>query len=190
MTTGHKATGAGLGGAPPDAAAGLTGAWTARPATSAPEVLERVERPTPAPELLITLTGRHNAGLSLGRLGRWTEAGEVHRAVAAEREHVLGPDHPDTLASRYEVGFTLSRTGRAAEALREYARVARGRERALGPTIPTPWPRVRRWRTYWASWAVTSRRTRRTPRCSPPGSVPWAPTIPTPCAAATTWPST
>ncbi|MFE2606017.1 tetratricopeptide repeat protein [Streptomyces mirabilis] len=136
MTTGHKATGAGLGGAPPGAAAGLTGEWTARPATSAPEAPERVERPTPAPELLITLTGRHNAGLSLGRLGRWTEAGEVHRAVAAEREHVLGPDHPDTLASRYEVGFTLSRTGRAAEALREYARVARGRERALGPDHP------------------------------------------------------
>ncbi|MET7777098.1 tetratricopeptide repeat protein [Streptomyces sp. NPDC005388] len=136
MTTGHKATGAGLGGAPPDAAAGLTGAWTARPATSAPEMPERVERPNPAPELLTTLTGRHNVGLSLGRLGRWTEAGEVHRAVAAEREHVLGPDHPDTLASRYEVGFTLSRTGRAAEALREYARVARGRERALGPDHP------------------------------------------------------
>lgn len=136
MTTGHKATGAGLGGTPPDAAAGLTGDWTTRPATAVPEVPERIERPTPSPELLTTLASRHNAGLSLGRLGRWTEAGEVHRAVAAEREHVLGPDHPDTLASRYEVGFTLSRTGRAAEALREYARVARGRERALGPDHP------------------------------------------------------
>jgi serine/threonine protein kinase/tetratricopeptide (TPR) repeat protein len=136
MTTGHKATGAGLGGAPPDAAAGLTGDWIARPAASVPEARERVERPTPSPELLTTLAGRHNAGLSLGRLGRWTEAGEVHRAVAAEREHVLGPDHPDTLASRYEVGFTLSRTGRAAEALREYVRVAQGRERALGPDHP------------------------------------------------------
>lgn len=136
MTTGHKAAGGGLGGTPPDAAAGLTGDWTARPATAAPEVPGRIERPTPSPELLTTLAGRHNAGLSLERLGRWTEAGEVHRAVAVEREHALGPDHPDTLASRYEVGFTLSRTGRAAEALREYARVAQGRERVLGPDHP------------------------------------------------------
>ncbi|MFD9461393.1 tetratricopeptide repeat protein [Streptomyces sp. NPDC060027] len=136
MTTGHKATGAGLRVTPPDASAGLTGEWIARPSTAVTSQPDRNERPTPAPELLTTLAGRHNAGLSLGRLGRWTEAGEVHRSVAAEREHLLGPDHPDTLASRYEVGFTLSRTGRPAEALREYARVARARERVLGAEHP------------------------------------------------------
>ncbi|MFE6485732.1 tetratricopeptide repeat protein [Streptomyces sp. NPDC057757] len=133
MTTGHKATGAGLRVTPPDASAGLTGEWIARPSTALARVPDHVERPTPAPAVVTALAGRHSAGLSLGRLGRWTEAGEVHRAVAAEREHVLGPDHPDTLASRYEVGFTLSRTGRPAEALREYAHVARTRERVLGP---------------------------------------------------------
>jgi serine/threonine protein kinase/tetratricopeptide (TPR) repeat protein len=136
MTTGHKATGTGLRTTPPDAAAGLTGEWIARPSTAVAHEPERGERPTPSPELITTLTGRHNAGLSLGRLGRWTEAGEVHRAVAAEREHALGPDHPDTLASRYEVGFTLSRTGRPAEALREYAHVAQARERVLGAEHP------------------------------------------------------
>ncbi|GGN48229.1 serine/threonine protein kinase [Streptomyces albiflavescens] len=136
MTTGHKATGAGLRTTPPDAAAGLTGEWIARPSTALAREPERHERPTPSPELITTLVGRHNAGLSLGRLGRWTEAGEVHRAVAAEREHALGPDHPDTLASRYEVGFTLSRTGRPAEALREYAHVAQVRERVLGADHP------------------------------------------------------
>ncbi|MHA5052186.1 serine/threonine-protein kinase [Streptomyces sp. SD15] len=136
MTTGHKATGTGLRVTPPDAAAGLTGDWIARPSVAGPEAPERFERSAPAPELITTLTGRHNAGLSLGRLGRWAEAGEVHRAVAAEREHALGPDHPDTLASRYEVGFTLSRTGRPADALREYAHVARTRERVLGPDHP------------------------------------------------------
>ncbi|WP_406707534.1 serine/threonine-protein kinase [Streptomyces griseiscabiei] len=137
MTTGHKATGTGRGGlTPPDASAGLTGEWIARPATGRAEEPVRTERPTPSPELITTLTGRHNAGLSLGRLGRWTEAGEVHRAVAAEREHALGPDHPDTLASRYEVGFTLSRTGRPADALREFAHVARVREHVLGPDHP------------------------------------------------------
>ncbi|MFC8201896.1 tetratricopeptide repeat protein [Streptomyces sp. NPDC057298] len=136
MTTGHKATGAGLRTTPPDAAAGLTGDWIAR--TDTRRALEPVtaERPAPSPDLLATLTGRHNAGLSLGRLGRWAEAGEVHRAVAVEREHALGPDHPDTLASRYEVGFTLSRTGRPADALREYGHVARTREHVLGPDHP------------------------------------------------------
>ncbi|MFG3137436.1 tetratricopeptide repeat protein [Streptomyces sp. NPDC048211] len=132
MTTGHKAAGRATGGPGPfDHAAGLTGAWTTgtgRPAGAA--------RPTPAPELLSTLANRHSAGLNLGRLGHWEEAGEVHRAVAAERENVLGPDHPETLSSRYEVGFTLSRTGRPAEALREFDRVARGRERTLGPDHP------------------------------------------------------
>ena len=136
MTTGHKATGAGLRTTPPDAAAGLTGDWIARPDTRGAHKPVSAERPTPSEELITTLTGRHNAGLSLGRLGRWPEAGEVHRAVAAEREHALGPDHPDTLASRYEVGFTLSRTGRPADALREYTHVAQARERVLGPDHP------------------------------------------------------
>ncbi|WP_326763892.1 serine/threonine-protein kinase [Streptomyces sp. NBC_01591] len=139
MTTGHKASGAHPGLAPPDHSAGLTGEWTTgtdmRSLTGElPPV--RAERPTPSPELLSVLASRHSAGLNLGRLGHWEEAGEVHRAVAAEREHALGPDHPDTLSSRYEIGFTLSRTGRASDALREFDRVARGRERSLGPDHP------------------------------------------------------
>ncbi|MEU4493296.1 serine/threonine-protein kinase [Streptomyces sp. NPDC023998] len=140
MTTGHKATGTSvLPSALPDHTAGLTGEWTTYTDPRGGPLLpprDRPERPTPPPELLAVLAGRHNAGLSLGRLGRWDEAGEVHRAVAAEREHVLGPDHPDTLASRYEVGFTLSRTGRAADALREFGRVTDGRERTMGADHP------------------------------------------------------
>lgn len=132
MTTGHKATGSAT--VPPysfDHSAGLTGAWTT--GISGPP---GAERPTPDPEILSALANRHSAGLNLGRLGHWDEAAEVHRAVAAERESALGPDHPDTLSSRYEVGFTLSRTGHAADALREFSRVARGRERILGPDHP------------------------------------------------------
>ncbi|WP_327674869.1 MULTISPECIES: tetratricopeptide repeat protein [unclassified Streptomyces] len=137
MTTGHKATGGpGPRVTPPDIAAGLSGEWIPRDGDHTPAAPEVVQRPTPAPELLATLASRHNAGLSLGRLERWAEAGEVHRSVAAEREHALGPDHPDTLASRYEVAFTLSRTGRAADALREYRGVVEGRERVLGPEHP------------------------------------------------------
>ncbi|EST18121.1 tetratricopeptide repeat-containing protein [Streptomyces niveus] len=74
----------------------------------------------------------HDVGLAVGRLRRWEEAHQVHRAVATERERLLGPDHPDTFASRYWVGIALSRTGRAAEALVVFAHVAHARERVLG----------------------------------------------------------
>ncbi|MER6347124.1 tetratricopeptide repeat protein [Streptomyces sp. NPDC001595] len=136
MTTGHKATGPGPRSTPPDASAGLTGAWTARPVTGPVRQPEPQRPPVPAPEVLATLAGRHNAALSLGRLGRWAEAEEVHRAVAAEREHLLGPEHPDTLDSRHQVAFALSRTGRPADALREYTQVARVRTRQLGADHP------------------------------------------------------
>ncbi|MFD3970421.1 tetratricopeptide repeat protein [Streptomyces cyaneofuscatus] len=143
MTSGHPATGSlKRGPGVPDPAAGLTGRWTtARAATAAPPGTDRSTgvppaRPAATPELLAALAGRHSSGIDLGRLGRWEEAGDVHRAVAAQRESVLGPDHPDTLASRHEIGLTLSRTGRAADALREFGQVAAGRERALGPDHP------------------------------------------------------
>ncbi|MGI5452052.1 tetratricopeptide repeat protein [Streptomyces sp. CA-249302] len=136
MTTGHKATGAGLGTTPPDAGAGLTGEWIPRPAAGRADEPAPDQPAAPSQQAITALAGRHNAGLSLGRLGRWAEAGEVHRGVAAERAHLLGPDHPDTLASRYEVAFTLSRTGRAADALQEYKHVAAARTRALGADHP------------------------------------------------------
>ncbi|HEY9372790.1 serine/threonine-protein kinase [Streptomyces sp.] len=142
MTTGHKAAGgslAALRATPYDPSAGLTNEWTSigmPPPVQLPGAAARVERPTPSPELLSVLASRHNAGLSLGRLGRWEEAGDVHRALAQDRAQALGADHPDTLTSRYEVGFTLSRTGRAAEALHEFAHVADGRERTLGADHP------------------------------------------------------
>ncbi|MDJ1131484.1 tetratricopeptide repeat protein [Streptomyces iconiensis] len=106
------------------------------PAASQDPLTAQTSREAPPRELVAVLASRHNAGLSLGRLGRWEEAGEVHRAVAAEREQALGPCHPDTLASRYESGFTLSRLGRHDEALGEYTRVAAGRATALGADHP------------------------------------------------------
>ncbi|MGW0644734.1 tetratricopeptide repeat protein [Streptomyces badius] len=138
MTAGHRATGAiGPHTERPDPAAGLTGQWTTARAT-VPHTgsFVSVSAAPPAPDLLAGLEGRHSAGIDLGRLGRWEEAGKVHREVAAQRGRVLGPDHPDTLASHYEIGLTLSRTGRAEEALREFTRVAEGRERALGADHP------------------------------------------------------
>ncbi|MGA5109719.1 tetratricopeptide repeat protein [Streptomyces pseudogriseolus] len=93
-------------------------------------------RPTPSPTALTALAERHHTALRRGRLGHWEEAGELHAEVAAERERLLGPEHPDTLASRYEVAFTLSRTGRPADALRAYKQVAEARIRVLGPDHP------------------------------------------------------
>ncbi|WP_405654814.1 tetratricopeptide repeat protein [Streptomyces sp. NBC_00019] len=143
MTAGHQAMSTEPGATPPDDTREISRQWTSgqtphpvRHPVPAGRQSATAERLTPSPEALTTLTGRHNTGLSLGRLGRWSEAGEVHRAVAAEREHLLGPDHPDTLGSRYEVAFTLSRTGRPADALTEYTHVARSRERLLGPDHP------------------------------------------------------
>ncbi|WP_327121636.1 serine/threonine-protein kinase [Streptomyces sp. NBC_01341] len=140
MTTGPKAAGdaARTATAALDHTSALTGSWT----TAAASVLTGAfphaghGRPTPSPELLATLAGRHHAGLNLGRLGHWEEAAEVHRAVAAARENALGPDHPDTLTSRYELGYALNRTGPAEDALREFGRAADGRERVLGPDHP------------------------------------------------------
>lgn len=136
MTAGYKASATtGARRSPPLAAAGLSATWAARASDGVPAPVEQ-RRPTPAPELLAHLGSRHQAGLSLGRLGRWEEAEEVHRAVAAERAHLLGPAHPDTLASRCEIALSLSRTGRLSDALREYTGVAGARERTLGPEHP------------------------------------------------------
>jgi tRNA A-37 threonylcarbamoyl transferase component Bud32/tetratricopeptide (TPR) repeat protein len=138
MTAGHGATGTTLlRHTPARPFEGLTAAWTRLTEARAPVTGQAAtQRPTPTPEQLTALADRHDSGLSLGRLGRWEEAGEVHRSVAAEREQFLGPDHPDTLDSRYEVGFTFSRTGRPAEALGAFGRAAEGRERTLGPDHP------------------------------------------------------
>lgn len=133
----HAPDGQAPAGLPPHTSAGVPHAPAGVPGPAAPDASGAVPgRATPPPELLAVLASRHNAGLSLGRLGRWDEAGEVHRSVLAERAALLGPEHPDTLTSRYEAAFTLARTGRAADALAEFSAVGSGRERALGPDHP------------------------------------------------------
>ncbi|MFI0733937.1 tetratricopeptide repeat protein [Streptomyces sp. NPDC021225] len=153
MTAGTAADPAGRAGArpgPPGEAAALTGAWTGggvgaggltgawaggpAPPLAAPPLAPAGEPPPPS--LLAALAVRHTVGMSLALQGRWEEAGRTHREVAAERERVLGPDHPDTLISRYEAAFALGRLGRHGDALGEYGQVAAGRERVLGPEHP------------------------------------------------------
>ncbi|MGW2011296.1 protein kinase domain-containing protein [Streptomyces nigrescens] len=119
----------------------LTGTWTGGtdPRGGGASPAAGIASPAPPDDrraALAELAGRHTAALDLGRLGRWEEAGEAHRALAAERERLLGPDHPDTLTSRLEAGHALGRLGRHFEAHQIYAEVLAGRERALGPDHP------------------------------------------------------
>ncbi|MDN3287864.1 serine/threonine-protein kinase [Streptomyces thermocarboxydus] len=132
-TTGRTA---GAAGRPERLPSWSRGVNAVRVAGAAPHASAAAPRPTPSPTVLTALAERHHAALRLGRLGRWEEAGELYGEVAAERERLLGPDHPDTLASRYEVAFTLSRTGRPADALRAYKAVAGARIRVIGPDHP------------------------------------------------------
>ncbi|CAM5690016.1 non-specific serine/threonine protein kinase OS=Streptomyces tendae OX=1932 GN=GUR47_35780 PE=4 SV=1 [Streptomyces tendae] len=88
----------------------------------------------------------------------------MHRAVAAERARLLGPDHPDTLASRYKAAFALGRTGHAAAALRAYKGVAEARIRTLGADHADTLA-VRQEMAYTlADWAATPTPTRCTRR--------------------------
>lgn len=135
MSTGHKATGVGPWTTPPDGSSGLTEEWTARPADDGKDTADE-SGGSPQPDAVRALDDRDRAGLGLGRAGRWTEAGEAHRAVAAERARLFGADHPDTLASRHDAAFALGRTGRAADALRAYKHVAEARIRVLGADHP------------------------------------------------------
>ncbi|MER5542168.1 tetratricopeptide repeat protein [Streptomyces sp. NPDC002589] len=106
---------------------------TAPPAERTAPPAKRTALPA---ERLAALAARHREGVRLAGLGRWAEAGETHRAVAAERAALLGPDHPETLASRYETAFALVRAGRAAEALAAYTDLAEARARVLGADHP------------------------------------------------------
>ncbi|MFC8564568.1 tetratricopeptide repeat protein [Streptomyces sp. NPDC057245] len=125
--TGHDPSGTGARSTPADPGTPPGGRGAALPAGA---------RTGPAPGTLAALAARHAAALGLGRLGRWAEAADMHRAVAAERERLLGPEHPDTLASRYEAAFALGRTGHAADALRAHTHVAEARTRTLGADHP------------------------------------------------------
>ncbi|WP_328723400.1 tetratricopeptide repeat protein [Streptomyces sp. NBC_00247] len=133
MTTGLRVAGTRHGDAEPvDHAAALTGAWTTGvrpPALPAPSA-------GATSGALRSLAARHEEGLALSRLGRWAEAGEIHRAVATERARLLGAAHSEVLAGRYQRGVCLSRTGHDTEALGEFDQVAEGRASALGPDHP------------------------------------------------------
>ncbi|WP_369800669.1 tetratricopeptide repeat protein [Alloactinosynnema sp. L-07] len=58
------------------------------------------------------------------------------RQVLADRERVLGAEHPDTLANRGNLANSLSHLGRHQEALDMHRHTLAIRERVLGPDHP------------------------------------------------------
>ena len=108
--------------------------------------------PRPPPELLTALAGRHNAGLSLGRLGRWDGGGRGAprgRRRTRTRPRARPPRHPrQPLRGRlHPQPHRPRRRGAAASTPRGRA----GGSGSSAPTIPTRWPPGRRRRTSWAS---------------------------------------
>jgi tetratricopeptide (TPR) repeat protein len=60
----------------------------------------------------------------------------VGEPLLADRERVLGPDHPDTLTSRNNLAGAYQDAGRAAEAIGLHERTLADLERVLGPDHP------------------------------------------------------
>ena len=73
----------------------------------------------------------------LGELGdSAAQAIAVGEPLLADRERVLGPDHPDTLTARNDLAEAYQAAGRAAEAIPLHERTLADSERVLGPDHP------------------------------------------------------
>ncbi len=61
----------------------------------------------------------------------------MHERNLADRERVLGPDHPDPLTSRNNLAYAYRAAGRIDGAIAMYERNLADRERVLGPDHPS-----------------------------------------------------
>ena len=68
--------------------------------------------------------------------GNLEEAIKLYQLNLAERERLLGPDHPGTLNSRGNLAAAYLATGRAAEAIPLLEQTLAGRQRVLGRDHP------------------------------------------------------
>ena len=64
------------------------------------------------------------------------EAIRLHERTLADRERVLGADHPDTLTSRNNLAVAYEAAGWLEEAIRLHERTLADRERVLGADHP------------------------------------------------------
>ncbi|MGW4945722.1 tetratricopeptide repeat protein [Actinoplanes sp. NPDC004185] len=68
--------------------------------------------------------------------GQVSAAVELFEQVGADRQRVLGDDHPDTLASRNDLAFAYRAAGRLAEAIDLFEQARASRRRVLGDDHP------------------------------------------------------
>ncbi|MFB4288086.1 tetratricopeptide repeat protein [Nonomuraea sp. ATR24] len=79
---------------------------------------------------------RHSLAILLHKRGSFRQAEDELRKVLADRERVLGPDHPDTLLTRHNLAANLHRQGNLREAEKYYREVLNDRRRVLGADHP------------------------------------------------------
>ena len=104
----------------------------------------------------------------------------VGEPLLADRERVLGPDHPDTLASRNNLAAAYQAAGRAAEAIPLHERTLADRERVLGPDHPDTLTSRNNLAAAYQAAGRPPRRSRCTSGPWPTASGSWARTTPTP----------
>jgi tetratricopeptide (TPR) repeat protein len=65
------------------------------------------------------------------------EAIAILQPLLAERERILGPEHPDTMTTRNNLAYAYQNAGRVPEAIAIYEPLLADRERILGAEHPT-----------------------------------------------------
>ncbi|MFI9846752.1 tetratricopeptide repeat protein, partial [Nonomuraea sp. NPDC051941] len=82
------------------------------------------------------LSLRHACGQYLNDLADLTRAIPLYELTLADRERVLGPDHPDTLASRHNLAHAYEAAGDLGRAAPLLEATLADSERVLGPDHP------------------------------------------------------
>ena len=85
--------------------------------------------PTPWPPAIASPTGG-------GRRADTAGPSASYRQLLADRERVLGPDHPDTLSARASLAYWRGEAGDTDGAVSHYRQLLADRERVLGPDHP------------------------------------------------------
>ena len=121
-------------------------------------------------------TTSHTAYKSAGRL---EQAIGLHEQTLADRQRVLGADHPDTLTSRNNLAGAYQEAGRLEQAIRLYEQTLADSERVLGADHPDTLTSRNNLASAYQSAGRLEQAIRCTSRPWPIASGCWAPTTPT-----------
>ncbi|MDP4512187.1 tetratricopeptide repeat protein, partial [Nonomuraea turcica] len=105
-----------------------------------------------------TLISRNNLARAYEAAGDLDRAIPMHEATLAERERVLGADHPPTLISRNNLARAYEAAGDLDRAIPMHEATLAERERVLGadhPSAPSRCTRPR-WPSGSGCWAPTT----------------------------------